>query len=362
MAHSDVIQRFQDNKPNRNEAGKCIWRGHNVFCDEDALFSFGRHYVLAFRLGDGRFLKNADRVSSTTSHHINQCSYLPGPVTSFSTLRAAGVFPDELTPANFLEVREDDRSRTLLRLPDGGGFVEEHCHYEADDTLEPYRSRAVYTYTPWEPPSVGQFFAYTHTSIRHDRDGKIEVEGYGRCTLGFWHILGALLLDVGGRRLLGTIDDGTYCIIECPGQPSTIDEAFTSITPAGLPEKYERQGEWFFVPTGMDDRALARQTGLGLTGLRATVKRYGLPDSLFVETPRPDSRNLHECSILETTSAVFAKGRVVHKRRSTGWWDRGGASGEHLTINLGEEWHRVLRATELASWTQDRRTNRGGVD
>lgn len=86
MNHKEVVRRFALRQKNAR-TGNVEWAGHNVYCRDNVLFSYGSHFPLAIYLGerDGQpfFIKNADKYSVSTSHHQSITSeYCKGPSLS----------------------------------------------------------------------------------------------------------------------------------------------------------------------------------------------------------------------------------------------------------------------------------------
>lgn len=110
MSHENVIENFATRKINRRTKD-VSWSGSRVFSENDYLYSYGRHFILAKYLGEHKdghiFLKNLDPYSSSTSRHKNMCSSLCyGPSVSFVNLRNLEVNIKEITANNIFYWRK----------------------------------------------------------------------------------------------------------------------------------------------------------------------------------------------------------------------------------------------------------------
>jgi hypothetical protein len=69
---------------------------------------------------------------------------------------------------------------------------------------------------------------------------------------------------------------------------------------------------------------------------------------------RLNQDNRHVCHNVTvkrgSVETTYATGKVYHR---SFWRDKlGGVTGEHMTLNLGDDWYRVYRNTEVQSWSQ----------
>jgi hypothetical protein len=347
MNTQETVKRFAERKPNPREGGKVEWRGNvgypgsgglytghvgpRIFCrdygdGEATLYSYGTHFALAHYLGEQGdeklFLKNGDRASVTTnSQQAIVQQVCDGPTVSFSAFEAAGVNLGKLRatdvvafgPDKHIPILRDRKTDTFYR--DAGS----------------HRRGAVFT-----PPKQGAFMAYNFGSDEVDQPG-------------VWHILAATLLRVGSRYLLSAIDEGSYFVSELPAPASSIDSAFELLKPREVVKAERkgatvfRQGEWFFVATG-------------IKGLRALSQSLGGPvSSRITRAPLPvraGQTNLHFCQQVRSGEQVLVRGIVRHVRQTQSGVLR--STGEHKALRLDNGWHLAYRNTELASWTIDR--------
>jgi len=61
MKNSELAERFAN--------GATKGRGNNMFIKDRAIFSYGEHYCIAFRVNNNTYLFNTDKYSVTTSKH-----------------------------------------------------------------------------------------------------------------------------------------------------------------------------------------------------------------------------------------------------------------------------------------------------
>src|SRR6185312_6442416 len=213
-SHETVVKNFAARKLNRK--GDCDWIGGNVYSEGDTLYSYGRHFRLAYYLGerDGAhlFLKNGDRRSTSTSQHQaivqRACA---GPTVSFSALYSAGIRVSWLTLDNIADFTAD-QTTSLYRAEDGALY-----HDTWDEELVNQR---------FDRPGQGMFIKTGEKTVL-DSDGKSQC-----VTTGYWHILGGCLLtyhksaipgvrEEGEGFYLCSLDENSYFVSELSGTPAT---------------------------------------------------------------------------------------------------------------------------------------------
>lgn len=79
MSHKLIVKKFASRTINKR-TGIVSWKGSNIFCDEDTIYSYGRHFPMAVYLGEHPkykyfFIKNTDKYSSSTSCHQGMVSH-----------------------------------------------------------------------------------------------------------------------------------------------------------------------------------------------------------------------------------------------------------------------------------------------
>lgn len=329
-SHSTIIKNFADRKVNKRAKG-IEWRGHNVFCHDRMLFSYGRHFPLARYLGqDGDqhlFLRNGDTYSPTTSCHQGMTrSSCKGPSVSVEALASAGLEFDDLELSN-IPFWRDNTDKFIYQDTETGLFYEE-CNYTGDYQV----GWLDVTYTnDWTPPKIGHYVSYGNRGERF--------------TYGRWEVLGGVVLVHNDQYFLCSTDEGNNFVSRLSQRPRSLDHAFKLLKPPQVRKaerlgnkNVQRQGEWFFVSTAFGDRALAALLGTNKTSLKKRSKPSPLP---FVD----EKSNHHVCRHFEAEGNTYAKGRVYHR------WPFGKVTKKHKTLNLGDHWHLVYRNAELESWS-----------
>lgn len=328
-----------------SRCGQVQWRDSShakVFCVGPTLYSYGYHFPLANLVGTECpgtdkekhvFVKNGDRYSVTTAGHQSATQHAcDGPTVSASALSAAGIAFMSLrlpTKGKVVGRTSDDPLGAVIVAwrPDSRQYIvwnKKTKKYYEDHYLS--KRRKVFV-----PPDQGQFIAHSE----HE-DGTM---------WGCWHILGACVIEQGGNYYLCSLDARSYFVSQLPKKVKTVEAAFELLKPTvvrkaeAAGKQVLRQGEWFFVPTGLDDRAMAEKFSLTQKALAAVSKVGNLP------AQRPDS-NLHQCKLCNDGKVSYARGKVFHRDSSGGH-----LTGEHHTLSLGNQWHEVYRNTEIQSWT-----------
>lgn len=373
MSGHDVVRWWTSLDPEEYadaEAGVSTYRswrngarayGGSVYCEGPVLFNYGSHFRLAVfagsRRGEKYYVRNGDRhpgpggfgpsTSSLTGDVQRQCPH--GITVSFSALSAAGVDPEsvrfpgvfrgrgEIAPDEAVVLDSwDDRRTDLVRLKDEDGHVTYYRSTHAGNDA----------YAPWTPPAHGMFVDYHHGEAVRELP-----TGPAKTTLGYWHVLGSALIRAprpgGGkpRYLLCSLDEHRYFVSELSSPARTVAEAFEKLKPkkvraaeaAGT--RVRRQGEWFFIPTGLDDAGMAAALGMTKT---AFARR------LAHDAAIPDDRrktNRHHATLFLTKDAVYARGLVTHKTAFHGL-----LTHEHVSLKLGGQWHEAVKNTEAQSW------------
>jgi len=295
--------------------------------------------------GKPAFIIRGDVYSVSTSGHQSAVRQAcKGPIVSFDALAAAGMNPRTVK----LIAYDEDTNKHVRRIRDDEDSPWRWEHRIYDNELGG-------RWVAWKTPKVGTFAPYPGGHC-------------GDCKEGYWHVLGACLLeDAKGVRWLCSTDEGMYFIAALPGRSRTIQQAFTALIPepvkrakqAGI--EVQRQGEWFFIKAADSLADMADQ----LDKTQAAVKQMmrdqytGAHPNAFgrgFSFPIPDDRksaNDHVCRQFSYGGARYATGSVVHK----GQVGRRGymATGEHRTLQLGDAFWKVYRNTEGASFRSEGR-------
>jgi len=352
---ADVFKNFVAQKPNSRQGGAVSWKSHGrsvIFCEGDTVYSYGYHFPLAKRIGEVKndkgeiqpvFVENGDRYSNTTSGHQSDTQKAcQGPTVSRVNLEAAGIHFESLTlkdkrkPINADE-SDDPRAAILYWRADSREFVywdKRAKKYFKD--IYPVKKREEFV-----PPKQGMFMPY-----KNGDEAKVN---------GVWHILGAAVIERDKKYYLCALDGGAYFVSELPRKPKSIEDAFECLKPTEVCKAEKegkqvlRQGEWFFVETGLDDVGMAAKFDYA-------SKTAFLKDVAVVVLPRQDDRsNKHELSrgwscTGKTKVKHFARGKVFHR---SAWSSQ--LTRDHETVALGDKWYEVYHNTEVRSWSQDGR-------
>ena len=144
---------------------------------------------------------------------------------------------------------------------------------------------------------------------------------------------------------------GRYFVCKLPCRVATVQEGIDCLKPQAVKsyemstgKKAQRQGEWYFLPTGHSLDA----SGVKAFGLRVKdFKSYTLP--------RAEGGNHHM-----TVSGIFSPqtqhlltGNVWHRGNRREGWGRTvsfGVTGQHSTMKLGKALHVAIENTALGSW------------
>lgn len=375
MTHKDCIIRFRDRKPNRMRGNEPVWDAGNVYCDDDTLYSYGRHFPLARIIGkkNGKplFIKNGDSVSRTTSRHQGDVQrYITGPTVSLSAIEAAGFRFHRLEPENIVDfvgdsyipvIKDKDTGKMYRKLPskeyEGTGTYEAIRHVNAlglrdnEDWSEvrhltrderEYRGMRIIleklpSLQPFPKPEQGML---SGESPLHDP----------RYVEGYWHTLSGVLLrrpsSDGSRYFLCGLDESSYFVAALPGRPRNIADAYDSLKPPEVLQAEKegkrvlRQGEWFFVDTDLTDEELCNTYKCSMSLFKRRQRLTSLP-------AREGQNNRHVTTCpFGMPSTGYATGYVYH-RDST----YGSSTGEHRKLELGNTWWRFYRNNEIMSWS-----------
>lgn len=109
MTHEELIKKFAERKINL-KTKTVKWSGSNIFCDDNVIYSHGRHFPLAVYLGrdDVPFIKNSDHYSGSTSCHQNiVAKHCSGLHFSNSTLKKHKINFCDLKPENLFLFQEE---------------------------------------------------------------------------------------------------------------------------------------------------------------------------------------------------------------------------------------------------------------
>ena len=380
MKYEEIVKNYAEQKikeKGRIGVGRVFWKGTNLFCDGDKLYSYGHHHSLAKFIGVNEknvFLKNGDQYDtgwrnsqSTNSHIALTDKYCDGPTASFTALDSAGIRIDKVVLDNIIDFSAPD-SISVYRDLETGKFLTKS--YEQKENKSDKTSNWEEVMKPWKKPTQGMFIPsgkviYNAKKKEMNGDYREDVdESKATHTFGHWHVIGGCLMKYEGEYYLCALDEGRYFVSQLPCPSKTIPEAFESLKPKEVRDaeergvKIKRQGEWFFVPFGKTDKGMAQFHAITQKFLRKNSGQRALPKKEL------DS-NEHVCVQFQPNGVIYARGTVYHRNPITystyysgEKMKMGGEStGEHQSLKIGEEWHVVFRNIEKASWSVD-----GNVD
>jgi hypothetical protein len=275
MNHHEVVKRYAQRKTNAR-SGDVTWKGGNISCRGDFVYSY-HWWEMAKHLGEKNgepfFIKNGDRYSPSTSQHQGHVQQLcKGPTVSRTAVDAAGISFLSITQKDIVDYTQDYTSPTLFREKQTGEYYEPKTDLHQDSNGH-WRNSTI-DYVVFKPPRQGMFIEYHNT--KPEDSERFSAEGY-------WHVLGGVLLGRDGKNFLCSLDENSYFVSQLSEPVGTVEEAFESLKPQSVKKAIKkgldvkRQGEWFFVPTGMDDSKMAGNLGINKTRLRKIARQKELP-------------------------------------------------------------------------------------
>jgi hypothetical protein len=349
MPKNDQIPKlFAERTPNPDEGGKVVWKGSGrvnrttgpaapgslqIFCEDDVLYSYGRHWPVARYLGLNRcggnvFVKNSDFFSATTRQHYYTASAVcPGPTVSRKAFEAAGFDFTEVTVAG-------------KNASDGGLFV---WREGVNDYI--YRDEAGNLYadawdrTPYTPPDHGSFVP----SWRKPDDG---------LQAGTWYSPEISVWRQKWRFFVCSVIDGHRFLAEIDSAPADVDDALKSVVPAEVVEarkaglEVPQIGHWYFIPVSATD---SHRSLFSDREMEKMAKVNFLPNHLTGD------RTLYVAKIAQFMAGpIWVTGKVYHRNRSFVQSQRlprvwGELSGKHKAINL-EGWHAAVAMDAHKVW------------
>lgn len=292
MNHATIAENFSN--------GATSGKGFNMYIENDKMFSYGSHYVLAKRFNDGVFLLNGDRYSVSTSKHqshTRRACY--GPTTSFTALQNAGIDIDDMQ----IIAHSDDKLDTL-----------HNCNPES---IKAFRNTI----------PMGATISYQ----KDKETGKIEQISY--------HLAGSSLIKANDSHYICGMDEMSYFVSQLPHGCHSVEAAYQMLKPKLIrtietenPETIvQRQGEWFFYPVP-----------------KGAIKQHAIKKKDFnknIALPTTDSQsNLHTVTrILPVMSndkdLFYCFGTVRHP--------------QHKMLKLGNVIHLAICNTAVNNWSVD---------
>jgi len=264
-------------------------KARGMYFTDNALFSYGEHFILAIKLNDGNYILNGDSYSITTSSHQSLTRrYAPDhtPIIPFSALRSmiehrhrlSFDFEIELAKIEVIDVTDD---------------------------LDTYEKR---------------------------------IDKNGNTYMASIHHLGASVIKYNDKYYLSSIDQSgktwdSYFIVELPDIVNSVEEAYRVLAGNLTDEQYKqyqtgvikRQGEYFFIPTELTTKQLKNMEA---ATPRPIIKNRDLSQGVG----NPHIAN----ETILTQTGTFVRNSIRHQ--------------EHKRISLKNVWHEVVINTAVNSW------------
>jgi len=146
----------------------------------------------------------------------------------------------------------------------------------------------------------------------------------------------AVIMPTAGRYrneyFLVGMDETSNFVSRLPKRAATVEEAHEILRPASAATSTIRQGEWFFQPTDVctvckEPLSMAGMDGVhDLSGDIHLGNQYGIGGTSHVAQFYTEHRG-----------TAFVKGQIRDDR-----------PGRHAPVELGDQWHQVIRNTERA--------------
>lgn len=338
VSQSEVMERYCDailsGERNKHKTAS------NFSFDDGELYSYTTCIARVVDWEKKLVAFNSDRYSQTSSQHqggaLRHLSKSTITVLAFSWLacRDAGIKPKDLKFENFIDYTED---------------TELHCFYDKQDGKY-YRDDA-------EGANSGSLLREDAGMFLPWGDGTDQRFVHGR-----WHIAGSVLIEWKGSHYLGGVDDNNYFLSKLPEKAEGVSDAYSILKPKMVRraqikgKRVYRQGEWFFVETGLDDKGLTEKLGVTQKHLRTLVTTEPLPhDQPSGNRHLVKQLQVHRYPNIEYE--LLCKGMVRHVSPFTSNKGEYISTGEHRTLRLGNEWFVPYKNTAVQSWSQG-----GGTD
>lgn len=281
-------------------------KGSRVFIEEDKIFSYGHHFVLATRKAEGdwgagvKFIVNADRYSNSTSGHTNLVIHAckPNVQIPYTALEAAG-----LCERGTRAVGPHPELRIVAHDNDRWYAVCRSCGKDVDHE--------------------GTFHLADESAICPSPDANPT----WRCE----HVLGGVLMRLGGKHYLSAVDHNeswrirSYFLCELPRAVGSIGDAYASLKPEKVIDAeaegldVRRQGDVFLVPLPEDWN--------GRKQSRRNLRDHHLWGGTHIASR----------AILDD-DRVFVSGKLTHERH------------QHRVVYFNGCWYEAVRNTAVASW------------
>ena len=300
LSHSEVINRFVNK-------GATKGKGANMFIEGDVLYDYGHHFPMLVRTDFGLLL-NADKYSSTTSHHQSMCMEYAKIQIPFSVLRAANLIKSYGFDKPTFELIKADKQRWDL-TGKWSRWVKDGSRHGKTETI-----------------SNKEYLALdANTRLTYSKQTERRPE--------------ASIIKQGDKYYLSSMDGWNYFMCLLPEPATTIKDAFASLKPKEVGKKFVRQGEWFFVeatelPIVLMKDGIADFGRAIKTVYKAMTQKFELPKK------RPESNSHIATRGMQVESAIYVSGQVRHVTHF-------GGRGEHRMLVLSKsDKPKIFRAYE----------------
>ncbi|MBW1812145.1 MAG: hypothetical protein JRJ39_00355 [Deltaproteobacteria bacterium] len=362
--NNNVIEAFFDQAADGpTGAGNVYWE------DKKTLYSYGRHFPLAYKLRSGSYLFNGDKYSSSTGRHQSETAAYRdegrGDITiSFSALQAAGIEydseslhivstqPDQqedfyFDPKFYGKAAREDAEKFIKSAPKGATV-----RFQSWKDKEGERQQAP---SYWHRPAAAVLMwdAWTETKLLFENHQDP------------WKSTGERKVKHPVKYFILGMDEGSYFISQLPGPAASVGKAYDILKPKAIRqaeargEKIQRQGEWFFYPIfeGSTARQIYKQLDpkFNLTdasnrpGAAHIATRGGRLSQVAFLTAEKTAKHFKHALRHCDGSQIIVSGQIRH------------SEGDHAQLKLSTiENIKIFSAhinTALASWSSS-----GGVD
>ena len=279
----DTIEKLKNGEPiRRHSCG-------NLYADDQAVYSYGRHFPLIERARNGWIL-NGDRYSNTTTGHQRMT-------------RGA------------LEIIDPNAPKAVL----------------------PYSALAEMAKAKPSASAITDTRKITILDTKDDafRDIEYTDPKTGERKTRTEHLLGGALIRVGRAYFISSTDPSAhwgrgYFLTQLRRPATTFDEALESMKPKGSNGDSKRQGEWYFTPLTDDERrALRAHFGTWKKADAAALRNAHLPRLRYQRNPHHFARRL-----LTIGRTIYVKGTIRH------------SDGGHRMLRVGQQWHKATPSNQ----------------
>ncbi|HET9409265.1 MAG TPA: hypothetical protein VFO39_18635 [Candidatus Sulfotelmatobacter sp.] len=281
-------------------------RGSRIFIEENNIFSYGHHFVLATRKEEGdwgagvKFIVNADRYSNSTSGHTNLVIHAckPNVQIPYTALDAAG-----LCEARWSSAGPHPALRIVAHDVDRWYAVCRTCGMDVDNE--------------------GTFHLADQSAVCPAPAGKPT----WRCE----HVLGGVVIELGNKHYLSAVDHNepwrmrSYFLCELPRKVDSVADAYSSLKPEKVVAaetsgvEVRRQGDVFLIA--------CPQSWKPRKHLGCLLRDHRLWDGTHVASRAFTS---HGC--------LFVSGKLTHERQ------------QHRAVYFKGRWYEAVKNNAAASW------------